>query len=157
RGPRGRPARSLSRRPPARIPARGGASPGDRVGRRPRRRARRARLGRRLRGQLPRRALRGVRAQPSGGERALSRILPLLMGLVVGAGSLAGCHRSTADKAGEAAPDAASAKRSFDGLRTELGELTARFSALRKQVEAVPQDLPGFREVRAQFYALEEG
>jgi len=67
----------------------------------------------------------------------------------VSAGSLVGCHRSTADE------DAV--KRSLSGLQGQLAELTTRFAALRKQVEAVPPDLPGFREVRARFYATEEG
>jgi len=42
-------------------------------------------------------------------------------------------------------------------LERQRGDLETRFSALRKQVEGVPPDLPGFREVRARFYATEEG
>lgn len=78
------------------------------------------------------------------------------MGLV-GAGSLAGCHKTTQEKVGEAAPNGDAVKQSLDGLKRQLGGLEARFSALREQVEAVPPDLPAFREVRATFYAIEEG
>jgi hypothetical protein len=78
------------------------------------------------------------------------------MGLV-GADSLVGCHKTAPDQAGETAPSRDSVKQSLDGLKSQLGELEARFSAMRKQIEAVPPDLPGFREVRAKFYAIEEG
>jgi uncharacterized membrane protein len=72
-----------------------------------------------------------------------SRILPFLVVMFV-----AGCHRKA---------DGEAVKRSLDGLKSQLGELTARFADLRKQVEAVSPDLPGFSEVRARFYATEEG
>jgi hypothetical protein len=76
----------------------------------------------------------------------------VLMGLL-GAGSLAGCHKA----AGEAVPEGGSVTQALSGLQSRLGDLETRFSALRKQVEAVPPDLPGFREARATFYAIEEG
>lgn len=78
------------------------------------------------------------------------------MGLA-GAGALVGCHRTGLDKASEAAPNGDAIKQSLGGLKSQLGDLETRFSALRKQVEAVPPELPGFREVRAKFYATEEG
>jgi hypothetical protein len=83
------------------------------------------------------------------------RILRCLVGLV-GASSSVGCHKNAPDKVGEAAPDADSVKKSLAALRSRLGELQAKFATLRKQVEAVPPDLPRFREVRANFYAIEE-
>jgi hypothetical protein len=78
-----------------------------------------------------------------------------LVGLV-GASSSVGCHKTTPDKVGDAAPDGDSVKKSLAALRSRVGELQAKFSTLRKQVEAVPPDLPRFREVRANFYAIEE-
>jgi hypothetical protein len=86
----------------------------------------------------------------------LQRLL-VLLGLLAGGGSLVGCHRGTAAKAGEAAPSADAVKRDLEGVKGQLGDLTARFTDLRKQVEAVPPNLPGFQEVRAKFYATEEG
>jgi hypothetical protein len=77
--------------------------------------------------------------------------------VLAGPASLAGCHRSAADKAAEAAPSADAVKQSLAGLKGQLGDLEAKFTALREQVEAVPQDLPGFRELRAKFYGIEEG
>ena len=71
---------------------------------------------------------------------------------LVGAGSLVGCHKTAADKAEEA-----SIKQSLDGLKSQLGDLETRFSTLRKQVEAVPPNLPGGSELRGRFYAIEEG
>jgi hypothetical protein len=77
------------------------------------------------------------------------RILPLLVGLA-GTGWLSGCHRRS-DPA-----DRASAQRSLDDLTNQFGRLKAQFRDLRRQVETVPPDLPGFAEVRARFYAVEE-
>jgi hypothetical protein len=79
-----------------------------------------------------------------------------LLGLA-GAGSLVGCHQTAREKAGLAARNGDAVKQSLDGLKSQLAGLEARFSALRQQIEAVPPELPGFREVRAKFYALEEG
>lgn len=95
------------------------------------------------------------RCTPNGLKRVVVgsrvRIVRLLMALV-GAGSLLGCHKSAADKAEDA-----SVKQSLDGLESQLGELETRFSDLRKQVEAVPANLPGRSELRGRFYAIEEG
>jgi hypothetical protein len=63
---------------------------------------------------------------------------------------MVGCHRHQG-------PNAASVKQSFDGLQGQLGDLKTRFQALRKQVDAMPPDVPGFAEVRAKFYGIEEG
>jgi hypothetical protein len=79
------------------------------------------------------------------------------MGLVAGGGWSIGCHRGAPDKAAEAAPRADAVKRDLAGVKSQLGDLTARFTDLRKQVEAVPPNLPGFPETRAKFYATEEG
>ncbi len=70
------------------------------------------------------------------------------MGLM-GTAPLAGCHRAQP-------AEAASTRRSLEGLEVELGRLATGFSALRRQVETIPPDLPGFRELRAKFYAIEE-
>lgn len=78
-------------------------------------------------------------------------LLASLLGLL-GAASLAGCHRSAANDA----PNEASIKRSLEALQRQLGQLESRFTALRKQVETVVPDVPGFSQVRAQFYATEE-
>lgn len=75
------------------------------------------------------------------------QILSLLVGL---AGWLAGCHRTTA------AAKRASVQRALDDLTSQTARLKAQFRDLRGQVEAVPPDLPGFAEVRARFYAVEE-
>ena len=74
-----------------------------------------------------------------------------------GAGSLGGCHKTAPERAGLAARNGDAVKQSLDGLKSQLAGLEARFSALRQQIEAVPPELPGFREVRAKFYELEEG
>ena len=81
--------------------------------------------------------------------------LPLLVALT-GCSALAGCHKTAAKEAADQAADGDSVKRSLGGLASQLGELEARFSTLRRQVEALPPDLPGFRDVRARFYAAEE-
>ena len=75
---------------------------------------------------------------------------------VLGAGSLAGCHKTAAGGAREAALKEVSVKRSLDGLQSQLGQLEAKFAVLRKQVEAVSPDLPGLSQVRALFYSTEE-
>jgi hypothetical protein len=75
-----------------------------------------------------------------------------LIGLLASAGSLAGCHKAGADKA-----KVAELKQSLDGFRKQLEDLTAKFGDLRKQIDALPQDLPGYSETRAKFYGTEEG
>jgi hypothetical protein len=82
------------------------------------------------------------------------RTVAFLTGLLVGGGSLIGCHRKSADKP---APSADSLKQSVAGLRKQLDDLKTKFMSLRKQVEAIPDDLPDFPEARARFYAAEEG
>jgi hypothetical protein len=81
------------------------------------------------------------------------QIAALSFALLAGAGpmvGLLGCHRNQG-------PNAAAVKQSLDGLQGQLGDLKTRFLALRKQVDGMPSDLPGFAEVRAKFYGLEEG
>jgi hypothetical protein len=79
-------------------------------------------------------------------------ILSLSIGLLVAGGSMAGCRKSGVDKA-----QADAVKQSLDGLKKQFAELQTKFMALRKQVDAIPPDLPGFQEFRAKFYAAEEG
>lgn len=83
----------------------------------------------------------------------------VLLSLLAGAGALSGCQKGSVDKAKQAAggPDGNSVRQSLEGLKPKLGAQDTRFAALRKQVEAIPYDLPGFGEVRAKFYATEEG
>jgi outer membrane protein OmpA-like peptidoglycan-associated protein len=88
------------------------------------------------------------------------RMVPLLMSLLAGAGSLAGCHKDkAADKTNKAASadEEASIRQSLEGLKPRLSAQDAKFVALGKQVEALPSDLPGYGEVRAKFYATQEG
>jgi hypothetical protein len=84
-----------------------------------------------------------------------SRSFSLLLA-VAGAASFAGCHRTTATGPAEPAPDGDAVKKSLAALKTQLGELKTRFSGLRKEIETIPPETPGFREARAKFYATEE-
>jgi chromosome segregation ATPase len=84
---------------------------------------------------------------------SLRRILPFLICLSAGAGSLTGCHKRSSDPA--ASPEAL--KQSLDGLRSQFAELKKRYMDLRGRVDAIPMDLPGFQDARARFYAAEEG
>src|SRR5262249_17987211 len=97
-------------------------------------------------------------ARATGPAFAISRwwIVPFSLSLLAGTGSLVGCHRAKTEKT-EAAPANDSAKQSLDGLKTRLDALNVKFSALGKQIEGVPPDLPGFGELRAKYYAVEEG
>ena len=47
-------------------------------------------------------------------------------------------------------------QRHLDDLNSQRGQLNAQFRDLRRQIETVPPDLPGFAEVRTRFYAVEE-
>jgi hypothetical protein len=78
------------------------------------------------------------------------QIAAFSFGLLASAGALSGCHKNQG-------PNAAAIKQSLDGLQSQLGNLKANFQTLRKQVDAMPADLPGFAEVRAKFYGIEEG
>jgi chromosome segregation ATPase len=81
-------------------------------------------------------------------NRARSRIVPLSIGLLLCAGSLAGCHRKSSQ--------VAEVRQSLDALKPQFAELKKRFMDLRERVESIPQDVPGFGEARARFYAVEE-
>jgi hypothetical protein len=85
---------------------------------------------------------------------AWAQFAPLLL---VGAASLVACHETGANKAGDIALDGDSVKQSLNGLNGQLTDLRTRFTALRSQIETVPPDLRGFQELRAKFYAVEEG
>ena len=79
------------------------------------------------------------------------RIVPLLMAVIVGAGS-GGCHKQAPDKV-----NGDSVKQSLEGLSKQFAELKTRFMDLRERVESIPPaDPPGFNDARARFYAAEE-
>jgi hypothetical protein len=90
-----------------------------------------------------------------GGSRA-RLVAAFLVGLVAGGGSLAGCHRTAADKAGAAAPSPDAVKQSFAVLKKQFSDLQQSFSNLRKDVEEIPPSLAGFPQLRAHFYAVDE-
>jgi hypothetical protein len=76
----------------------------------------------------------------------------LFLAIVVGAGSLAGCHKPGPEKV-----NGDSVKQSLEGLRKQFAELKTRFMDLRGRVESIPPaDPPGFNDARARFYAAEE-
>ena len=80
------------------------------------------------------------------------RIVPLLLAVIVGAGSQAGCHKQAPDKV-----NGDSVKQSLEGLSKQFAELKTRFMDLRERVESIsPADPPGFNDARARFYAAEE-
>jgi septation ring formation regulator EzrA len=81
-----------------------------------------------------------------------------VLGLAAGAGSLVGCHRTSADNAGQAAPkpDPDSVKQSFEKLKKEFADLQQSFSNLSKDVETIPANMQGYPQLRAHFYAVEE-
>jgi hypothetical protein len=85
-------------------------------------------------------------------QRTRCRNLAVFAALLAAAGPLAACRRNVADKASQD-----EAKESLEKLKGQVAELKAKFSALRKQYDAVPLDVPGFSEARGKFYAIEEG
>ena len=78
-----------------------------------------------------------------------------MLGLAAG-GWLVGCHKTAADRAGQAGPNPDSVKQSFAGLEKQFGDLQQSFSNLSQDVEAIPANLAGFPQLRAHFYAVEE-
>jgi septation ring formation regulator EzrA len=90
------------------------------------------------------------------GGRPLRLLVALLLGLVTGGGSLVGCHRTAATEAGQAGPSPDSVRQSLATLKKQFSNLRQNFSSLRKAVEAIPATLPGYPQLRAHFYAVEE-
>jgi hypothetical protein len=83
-----------------------------------------------------------------------SRLLAtFLLSLAAGAGALDGCHKTAADKPG---PNPDAVQQSLAGLRKQFGDLQQSFSRLSKDVESIPANLPGYPQLRAHFYAVEE-
>jgi outer membrane protein OmpA-like peptidoglycan-associated protein len=93
------------------------------------------------------------------------------MSLAAGSGSLVGCHR---DKTDEGNPNAATAttgaandagpapteesvRQSLEGLKPRVSAMSATYTALHKQFDPLPSNLPGFSEVRTKFYNTDEG
>ena len=81
-------------------------------------------------------------------------MLALSIGLVAGSGSMLGCHKKTADTA--AAPNAEPVKQSLAALKKQSGDMQQSFADLQKDVEALPPELKGYPQLRAQFYQAEE-
>lgn len=81
------------------------------------------------------------------------------MCLLASVSVVCGCQKQKSEKASEsqAALDPNSVRQSLRGLEPQLNALDTKFADLRKQVEAMPSDVPGFGPVRAKFYATEEG
>jgi chromosome segregation ATPase len=71
--------------------------------------------------------------------------------LFVGAAMFAACQKKASG------PGVEEVQKSLEGLKSQFAELRKRYMDLRERVEAIPQDLPGFQEARARFYAAEEG
>jgi outer membrane protein OmpA-like peptidoglycan-associated protein len=80
------------------------------------------------------------------------------------------CHKTRADDANadkgsaaananqvEVGPNEDSVKQSLEGLKPRVSAVDATFTALHKRFDALPPNLPGFDEVRARFYATDEG
>ncbi len=81
----------------------------------------------------------------------------LLLGLTAGAPSI-GCHKAPAANgaAAQAAPAPQTVKQALANVRSQFDGLLARSADLAKQIEAIPADLPGYPQLRADFYAFEE-
>jgi len=90
------------------------------------------------------------------GRSAPSRRELLRGAQLVAVAALVGCRKRSTDDAKQG-PSAASVKQSLDELRKRLDEQKKKFMALREQVDALPADMPGFGDVRVNFYATEEG
>lgn len=86
-----------------------------------------------------------------------SKLVVLCLGLSCTA--MPSCKKHEAEKAekGETVPNQNSLRQSIDGLKPVIESQDTKFASLRKQVESLPPDTPGFSEVRAKFYATEEG
>jgi outer membrane protein OmpA-like peptidoglycan-associated protein len=93
------------------------------------------------------------------------------MSLLAGSGALVACHQNRSDDANAdkgspagsanqldaAPPDPESVKQSLEGLKPRVSALSETFTSLHKRFDALPPSLPGFDEVRARFYATDEG
>jgi hypothetical protein len=90
----------------------------------------------------------------SDGPRRLA--IALSLGLAVGGGSLAGCHRTAAHKAEQSAPNAEPVKQSYAELTKQFADMQQSFSDLSKDLETIPADLPGYARLRTSFYQTEE-
>jgi len=84
----------------------------------------------------------------------------LVASWLVSASGLPGCAKKPAPtqvaEAGSG-PTEKELKESLAGLEPQLEALRAKFSTLGTQIEAISPDTPGFGEVRAKFYATDEG
>jgi hypothetical protein len=86
-----------------------------------------------------------------------SRIWLLLLGIATGSAPTVGCHRRSADNATQSGqPAVDSAKQSMAALRKQFDDLQRNFADLGKQVEQLPPELPGYPQLRGDYYAFEE-
>src|SRR5438270_13247150 len=84
------------------------------------------------------------------------QMLALSLGLVAGGGSMLGCHKKAAEPTAQAAANAEPVKQSFVALKKQFADMQKSFADLRTDVEALPPDLNGYPQLRAQFYQAEE-
>jgi len=79
--------------------------------------------------------------------------VPGVAGLFVGTGLSPACQKHAVDNA---RLDGQSVEQSLAALRPQFAELKNRFKDIRRRVESMPPDVPGFAEARVGFYAAEE-
>lgn len=89
--------------------------------------------------------------------RSRLQIVMCVLGLLAAAGSLDGCKKEKPqEKPAEVAVDSEAVKKSFDGLKPALAALNTKFTNLRKKVDVIPANVPGFADTRAKFFATDE-
>jgi hypothetical protein len=84
------------------------------------------------------------------------RIVPLLSSLLLASSLLSGCHKDNKPDNADAAPTKDSVRQSYEALQLQLSGLSAKFSVLHKQLEALPPDLDGLNDARGKLFSAEE-
>ena len=88
------------------------------------------------------------------------RALPLWLLLISSSATIAACNTKskaeaaaeTTKKAAELKSSADAAKQALQKLEAPIAELNAKYDTLHKEYSALPGDLPGFADTRAQFF-----
>lgn len=89
--------------------------------------------------------------------RSRSQIVLCSLALLVTTGSLCGCKKATPpEKFLTTAEASVAAKKSLAGLKPVVAALAGKLAGMRKRIESIPPDLPGFSEVRGKFYSTDE-